>query len=147
MGGVAGAFLVLGVLWVFGYQESKAAEVIVYKSPACDCCGNWISHLEKNGFTVAVENVDDMDSVKKRLGVPENLESCHTARVGGYIVEGHVPAADIRVLLKQRPAVKGISVPGMPMGAPGMEYPGQKPEKYEVLTFTQDGKSRVFSRH
>ncbi len=119
--------------------------ITVYKSPTCGCCSKWVRHLQDNGFEVDAINHNDMNSVKSTAGVPSRLASCHTAMVGGYIIEGHVPAADIRHLLEEQPAVAGLTVPGMPMGSPGME--GVRHDRYNVLTFTKDGDSKVFSQH
>jgi hypothetical protein len=101
--------------------SAQAQEVTVHKSPSCGCCGKWAEHLRQHGFAVALRSTEDLDPVKLKYGVPANLASCHTALVGGYVIEGHVPAADIRRLLDQRPAVSGLTVPGMPAGSPGME--------------------------
>jgi len=119
--------------------------VTVWKSPSCGCCGNWVAHMEDAGFSVKVENTEELDSVKKLAGIPDELQSCHTATVGGYKIEGHVPAADIKRLLTERPTVNGLSVPGMPSGSPGMENGERDP--YDVLAFTRDGKTTVFSTH
>ncbi len=123
------------------------ADILVYKSPQCGCCNGWVDHLRENGLSVAVENVDDMGAVKQRLGLPEKLASCHTGLMSGYVVEGHVPVSDLKRLLKEKPDVKGIAVPGMPIGSPGMEMPDTPPDRYEVVTYTEDGRVRVFSRH
>ncbi len=125
----------------------SGTEVTVYKSPFCGCCGQWIEHLEQSGFDVEAVNTEELAVVKTRQGVPEELASCHTAVVDGYVVEGHVPAADIARLLDERPAVRGLSVPGMPVGSPGMEDPSGRSESYEVLTFDDEGDTRVFSRY
>lgn len=119
--------------------------VKVYRSPTCGCCGKWVSHLEENGFRVDVEEIDDVTPVKMANAVPGQLASCHTAIVDGYVVEGHVPASDVERLLRERPAVNGLAVPGMPIGSPGME--GPHPERYDVLTFDSKGKTEVFSTH
>jgi hypothetical protein len=124
---------------------ARAAEVTVYKSATCGCCNAWIRHLEANGFAVRAHNVSDLDAYKRRHGVTPQLAACHTAVVGGYVVEGHVPAADIRRLLAERPKVKGIAVPGMPMGSPGMEGPTREP--YSTVTFDEAGRTKVFARH
>jgi hypothetical protein len=129
-----------------GLPLAVASEVIVYKSATCGCCNNWIAHMKQNGFTVKAVNVADPVSYKTRYGVPLNLASCHTALVEGYVIEGHVPAADIKRLLKQRPKVSGLIVPGMPDGSPGMEQ-GNPPVPYDVLTFDNRGKVMVYSRH
>ncbi len=124
---------------------ATAADITVYKSPWCGCCGNWVTHLRQAGFSVAVEEREDMDPVKTRFGVPASLESCHTAIVDEYIVEGHVPAADIARLLSERPAARGLAVPGMPAGSPGMEQGGAR-DPYQVILFGDSGRS-VYSSH
>ena len=119
--------------------------ITVYKSPACGCCGAWVEHLKKNGFNTRVHEVSDVTPYQVKYGVPESLGSCHTAVVGGYAIEGHVPAADIKRLLRERPKAKGIAVPGMPVGSPGM--PGPRKDPYETLLFDASGKYVVFERH
>ncbi len=119
--------------------------VQVYKSPTCGCCSKWVAHLEANGFKVEATDVNDMSLIKRSYGIPGVLASCHTAVVGDYLVEGHVPAEDIIQLLKQKPAIKGIAVPGMPIGSPGME--GSNPEAYDVVSFKANGETEVFSSH
>ncbi|MGR9053127.1 MAG: DUF411 domain-containing protein, partial [Gammaproteobacteria bacterium] len=108
------------------YAEQTETEVVVYRSPSCGCCGKWIEHLRENNFNVKEIAVDDMSVIKKRYGVPNNLASCHTALVDGYVVEGHVPASDIKALLSSKAKINGIAVPGMPTGSPGMEMGGRK---------------------
>jgi hypothetical protein len=122
--------------------------VVVYKSPTCGCCSNWIAHLKANGFQVDAHDVGDAElrAVGQSAGVTDHLASCHTAKVGGYIVEGHVPAADIQRMLKEKPAIAGIAAPGMPMGSPGMEQGGRK-DPYDVIAFTRNGKTSVFAKH
>ena len=127
--------------------RNTAALIDVYRSPSCGCCLKWVDHLRANGFTVAVHDTADMDAVKQRLGVPDGQRSCHTASVGGYFVEGHVPAADIRRLLKDKPAARGIAVPGMPLGSPGMEVPAGTVQPYTVELVTRDGAAKAYSRH
>lgn len=122
-----------------------AVQVEVYKSPYCGCCEEWVQHLKKNGFQVTTHDVNDVPQARKKLGMPERLGSCHTAKVGGYLVEGHVPAADIQKLLKERPRALGIAVPGMPPGSPGME--SSRPQPYDTLLVQPDGSTRVFARH
>lgn len=117
--------------------------VKVYKSPTCGCCGKWVEHLRAHGFTVTVEEVSDLVGIRSKNGVPSKAASCHTALVDGYVVEGHVPADAILRMLKERPNVVGIGVPGMPIGAPGME--GPKPQPYDVLAFDRQGNTRVYS--
>lgn len=122
-----------------------AAEMTVYKSPWCGCCKNWISHMRANGHSVTVKDMEKLDLIKKIAGVPDRLQSCHTALVDGYTVEGHVPAKDITRLLAERPMAKGLAVPGMPAGSPGMEQGA--PEPYKVLLFQRGGLTSVYSRH
>jgi hypothetical protein len=119
-------------------------EVHVYKSPTCGCCEKWVEHLRAEGFAVRTTDVADVTPIKLENGVKPELSACHTAFVGGYIVEGHVPAADVRRLLAEKPDVAGLAVPGMPIGSPGMEGPGA--EAYEVLSFGKQG-VKVFSKH
>jgi len=129
-------------------EKKILAEVVMYKSPGCSCCGGWAEHLRREGFHVIEKKQDDMDAVKSAYGVPERLASCHTAIVDGYVIEGHVPAADIRRLLKERPAnVVGLTAPGMPMKSPGMQAEGLPPKGYDVLAFDKDGRVRVFQRY
>jgi hypothetical protein len=125
----------------------EPVSITVYKSPQCGCCKTWVEHLRKEGFAVTANDVDDMAAIKTKLGVPASLGSCHTAIVGGYVIEGHVPGADIRKLLAEKPKVAGLAVPGMPVGSPGMEMPGMPADKYEVIAFAKDGKNRVFASH
>jgi hypothetical protein len=146
LGGMALAALAL----VFGGGRSIAAQkpvtVQVYKTPTCGCCGLWVKHLEANGFATKVTDMDDLSTVKATYGVPAKAASCHTAVVDGYAIEGHVPAADVRRLLKERPKVAGLAVPGMPLGSPGMEF-GNTKQPYDVLAFEKGGSTRVFSSH
>lgn len=122
-----------------------AAEITVYKSPTCGCCKEWVKHLQANGFKVTSKDVPDVVPYKEVNGVPPTLGACHTARVNGYTIEGHVPAADIQRLLKERPKVVGLAVPGMPTGSPGME--GAYKERYETLAFDRNGRTTVYARH
>lgn len=126
-------------------QPVEAADVVVYKSPTCGCCGKWVEHMEENGFSVEVRNQANLNSIKANLGVPSQFQSCHTAEVGGYVIEGHVPASDIKRLLKEKPKVAGLAVPGMPMGSPGMDGPREDP--YDVLAFKPDGEMAVYAHH
>ena len=117
----------------------------VYKDPSCGCCGKWVEHMEGHGFRAAVIN-GDMPPVRARLKVPDALQSCHTATVGGYVIEGHVPAEDVKKLLAQKPAgILGLTIPGMPASAPGMDMLPFRP--YDVLTFTAEGRTTLFARH
>lgn len=125
-----------------------AADTIeVWKSPDCGCCNAWIDHLKAAGFKVKANNVGDVDAARKRNGVPQALGACHTARVGGYAIEGHVPAADIKRLLKERPKAAGLAVPGMPLGSPGMESPDGRAQPYDVLLFRGDGSRKAFTSY
>ena len=130
---------------------SVAAEalppVLVHKSASCGCCGAWVDHLRDAGFTVRVNVTEDMNPIKERLGVPYGKGSCHTAEVGGYVVEGHVPAGDIKRLLRERPQAKGLVLPGMPMGSPGMEVPDGTVEPYTVELVAADGQILPFAHH
>ncbi|MES2562518.1 MAG: DUF411 domain-containing protein [Pseudomonadota bacterium] len=117
--------------------------ITVYKDPNCGCCAAWIDHLKANGFKAQVHDVRDMTPHKKKLRVPERLASCHTAVIEGYTIEGHVPASQIRRLLAERPKARGLAVPDMPQGSPGMET--GKLDPYDVLLFTDSGSSRVYS--
>jgi len=126
-------------------NTSKAAvEVVMYKSPNCECCDGWADHLRKAGFTVQVNKREDMDVIKAKYGVTDKLASCHTAIVDGYVIEGHVPAADVERLLKERPDIVGLTAPGMPMKSPGMQAVGKSPKGYDILAFYKDGTSKVF---
>jgi hypothetical protein len=130
-----------------GAQAPPAARqtVTVYKSATCGCCSKWIDHLKTSGFDVKALDVDDVDLVKKTYGVPPALGSCHTALVAGYVVEGHVPADAVTRMLRERPAIAGIAVPGMPLGSPGMETPGRR-DPYSIMSFDKSGKSAVYER-
>lgn len=119
----------------------------VHKHPSCGCCSVWIEHVREAGFRVDVRDVEDMASVKDAAGVPMEAASCHTAEVAGYFIEGHVPAADIARLLRERPAARGLAVPGMPLGSPGMEHPEGIVHPYSVALVLEDGSSREFSRY
>lgn len=141
--------IVVAVLGGLGLAAPALAEELpamtVWKSPWCGCCGNWVEHMRAAGFEVRVEEVEDLEAVKRLAAVPDDLQSCHTARVDGYTVEGHVPASDIVRLLEERPDVLGLVVPGMPSGSPGMENGDRDP--YDVLMLKRDGESEVFSSH
>lgn len=128
-------------------SEPELPNVVVYKNESCGCCKLWVQHVSKAGFPVEAHDVDNMNPVKQRVGVPFGMGSCHTAEVGGYFVEGHVPAADIKRLLRERPDAKGLTVPGMPAGSPGMEVPSGEIQAYEVLLVAKDGSTSVFARH
>ncbi len=128
--------------------ESAAKPVVtVFKDPSCGCCKKWVAHLEASGYKVMAVDTGDMAAVKRALGVDAKLASCHTAVVGGYVIEGHVPAADIDRLLKDKPKIAGLTVPGMITGTPGMEMPGAKAEQYSVLAFQKNGTTSVYAKH
>ena len=139
-------FTAIAAAAMFVGTAAHAATMTVYKSPTCGCCAKWVEHVEKHGFEVKVVPTADMAAVKAKAGVPDALRSCHTTIVGGYVVEGHVPAADIKRLLAQKPRAKGIAVAGMPMGSPGMEH-GHHREPYATMLIGKDGKASVFAKH
>ena len=141
IGSLAGA-----MLWPVGVSRAGITNATVYKDPNCGCCNKWIEHLTRAGFVVEAYNRDDMSAVKAELGVPRRLESCHTALIDGYVVEGHVPVSDIERLLLERPGGLGLAVPGMPIGSPGMEY-GNEREPYEVVLFRADGRQTTFAQY
>jgi hypothetical protein len=133
-------------LWGARVPETGTA-ITVYKSASCGCCAKWVDHLRANGFSPTVQDEENMDAIKDDMGVPKGVRSCHTALLGRYLVEGHVPAADLTRLLEEKPAVAGLAAPGMPSGSPGMATPGAKHEPFDVLAFTLDGKTTVYARH
>lgn len=138
-----------GAVWLAaGTGDAPAGPVVqVVKSPACGCCTEWVEHMREEGFRVEVTDTPDVAAAKRRWRVPGDLGSCHTARVEGYVIEGHVPASDVRRLLAERPSeVLGLAVPGMPAGSPGMEVPGRD-EPYQVIAFDGSGGRSVFARH
>lgn len=124
----------------------KPVDIVVYRSPTCGCCSKWLDHLKKHQFNVEDIVTDDMAAIKKKYGVPGNLSSCHTAIVEGYVIEGHVPAGDIKSLLKMKPKVTGLSVPGMPAGTPGMEMGGKK-DPFQVVAFDKEGQTQIFNNY
>lgn len=126
---------------------SAPATITVYKDPSCGCCTKWVEHLRSAGLRAAVHDRGDMDALKDSLGVPAALRSCHTAVAGRYVIEGHVPAADIKRLVATAPhGTLGIAVPGMPAGSPGMEVPGRA-DRYDVIAFAADGTTKLYARH
>ena len=134
------------VAWRRQQRVLAAGEITVYKSATCGCCKLWVKHLEANGFTVKAHDVSNLTAYKKANGVPAALSSCHTATIGGYAIEGHVPASDIHRLLRERPGIRGLAVPGMPIGSPGMEE-GKRRERFDVLSFDRLGQTAVFSHY
>ncbi|WP_422412701.1 MULTISPECIES: DUF411 domain-containing protein [unclassified Endozoicomonas] len=143
--------LFLGTAVLMSFMLAKAEEslptVMLYKTPACGCCKQWAKHMEENGFKVMSHDVPSTATYRARAGIPKGMESCHTAFIGDYAIEGHVPATDIKRLLSEKPAgVNGLTVPGMPLGSPGMEY-GDRKDPYQVIGFTKDGNTSVFANH
>ena len=140
--------LVVTMLGLLGSVQALAEDLpamTVWKSPWCGCCGDWIEHMRAAGFEVDVKDVENLDPLKRMAKVPDELQSCHTARVGGYTLEGHVPAADVKRLLEDRPDALGLFVPGMPSGSPGMENGAHDP--YDVLMLKPDGGTEVYSSY
>ncbi len=127
--------------WAQGSAPASLPTMKVSKDPDCGCCGGWIDYLRKAGMTVEVTETKELDKVRKRLGVPDDLASCHTAEIGGYVIEGHVPYPSIRKLLAEKPRAIGLSVPGMPQSSPGMDVPGAS-DVYEVVLFGSEGRKR-----
>ena len=141
----AAAALVAPSLWA---ASPSRIPVEVWKDPSCGCCGDWIAHMQQNGFQVTTHDSGN-NAVRAKLGLPKQYASCHTALVGGYLVEGHVPAADVKRLLKEKPKALGLAVPGMPVGSPGMDGPvyGGRRDAYDTVLVLRDGSSRVFQSH
>ena len=127
----------------------EQSSIEVWKSPTCGCCEKWVKHLEDNGFAVKVNNArsSTLQQIKRQAGIEKKIASCHTAMVGGYVIEGHVPAADIERLVKEHPDAVGLTVPKMPIGSPGMEHPSGETEPYDVLLVKKDGSVEVFAHH
>ncbi|MBP53687.1 DUF411 domain-containing protein [Marinobacter sp.] len=143
--------LALGLVATFGLNgqlqaEDELKDIHVYKSPTCGCCTDWVDHLKENGFKVEVTETNNLNPIKIDAGLTPSLASCHTAFVGDYVIEGHVPANDIHRLIAEAPKAKGLSVPGMPAGSPGMEVGGRK-DHYQVLMFNDSGQTKVFAEH
>ena len=142
--GFIGALMSVGGIVV---AQKPAPTVQVYKSPTCGCCALWVKHLQQAGFVTRVTDTPDVASIKTQRGVPARVQSCHTAVVDGYVLEGHVPAADVQRLLKERPSIAGLAVAGMPIGSPGMEVPGQRAQPYDVVAFDKQGQLKVYASH
>ena len=161
--GFVGAFVVGSPLWVIqpvhahGDVKGDAAmpvtsgatgpQMTVYRSASCGCCTSWGSHIASAGYRIADHVIENMDAVKKARGISPQQASCHTAVVEGYVIEGHVPASAIKRLLMERPNIRGLAVPGMPMGSPGMEVAGVKAERFEVVAIAHDGTTSIFARY
>ncbi len=132
-------------LYCIGALAEETAEIIVYKTPSCGCCEKWVRHLEAHGFEVFTENMDDLSPIKRSHAVPPRLQSCHTAIVEGYVVEGHVPGDLVQRLLREKPKIAGLAVPEMPVGSPGMEV-GDQRQPYEVLAFDETGEVSLYDQ-
>jgi hypothetical protein len=148
---ILGLFVTAGVaplsVRLLAAPAAKAASlptVEVWKNPSCGCCGSWAQHMRNAGFAVTITAVEDMDAIRKARGVPDALQSCHTAVVDGYVVEGHVPAGDVKRLIAERPTAKGLAVPAMPQSAPGMDKPG---EPYTVILFGTPTGNRPYAQY
>jgi hypothetical protein len=142
---IALTLAVLGLATAATVQAAPEPRVEVFKSPSCGCCGKWVEHMQQAGFRVTVHEVRDVSAKRRELGMPERYGSCHSARVGAYLVEGHVPAQDVKRLMAERPAALGLAVPAMPPGSPGMEGPRALP--YDTLLVRADGSAGTFARH
>lgn len=128
--------------------DVKSKEITVYKSPTCGCCSKWEDHLTKAGFQVTSKPTENMAEIRKQYNVPDKMQSCHTAIIDGYVIEGHVPADDVKKLLETRPeGIAGLAAPGMPQNSPGMQPEGEKPSGYDVLSFDRQGNSKVFTSY
>ena len=138
----AQASSVLDARWAA--QEVGSREILVYKTAACGCCSNWVEYVKRHGFTVKTEDVTDLTAIKVEHGVPPGMQSCHTALVDGYVIEGHVPVESIERMLEERPDIAGLAVPGMPAGSPGMEVPGRAADSYDVIAFDRAGNTSVY---
>lgn len=136
----------VGLAWVKVAQAEENIDIVVNRSPTCSCCGKWVEHLKQNNFNVKDIVSDDVQAIKNQYGITQELASCHTAIVNGYAIEGHVPADDIKTLLKKKPDVVGIAVPGMPSGTPGMEMGGRK-DAFQVISFDQKNQHKVFNSY
>ena len=148
LGGALFGAVGMRALHAQGAQQGAFPTMTVYKSAQCGCCSAWVDHVTAAGFTVRVVNTEDLNTVKREMGIPARLASCHTVVVGSFLIEGHVPAADIKQLLAQRPRVRGLAVPGMPVGSPGMEQGSPANyDRYDVIAFSADGSTRVFASH
>jgi hypothetical protein len=145
---VLGAALVVSATAVSWAQTAPTTlpAVTVYKSATCGCCEKWVEHMKVSGFKVTAVDVDDIEVPMKTYGVPASAASCHTAVMGGYVVEGHVPADLVKKMLKEKPAITGIAAPGMPVGSPGMEVPGAKAAAYDVVSFDKLGKTALYAK-
>jgi hypothetical protein len=142
------ALFLVALLWASPAFAVGEDSIEVWKSATCKCCVDWVKHLEANGFAVTVNAAEPsmLDRIKRQAGIGPDLAACHTAKIGGYVIEGHVPARDIKRLVAERPDALGLTVPGMPVGSPGMEQ-GAEIEPYDVLLIKKDGTTEVFARY
>ena len=140
-----GALVLAAAVALAGSTRAVAPAITVYKSSTCGCCALWVRHLEESGFDVIVRETEALQAIKDEHGVGNHLASCHTALIDGYVVEGHVPADDIKSMLESRPDIVGLTVPGMIVGTPGMEIPGQPAQPYQVLAFDREGRTAVYA--
>lgn len=141
----AGGVLTLAALLSTAAAQPANVPVTVYKSATCGCCAKWNDHMKAAGFAVTSNDLPDVTPMKDKNGVPQQTRSCHTALVGGYVVEGHVPADVVKKLLRERPAIVGIAAPGMPVGSPGMEMPDGRKDAYQIVAFDKAGKTSVYA--
>ena len=147
--------LALPAIWLFSSDDSQHVTMpgtdddtmVVFMSPYCGCCGDWVDHLEEAGFRTEIRETDAVNAIKEEAGLPRDLVSCHTGFISGYLIEGHVPADDIHRLLQERPDALGLSVPRMPVGSPGMEIEGQGRDAFDVVLFDRDGNREVFNHY
>jgi hypothetical protein len=142
-----GAAISVGMTGAACAQTRRSRNLTVFKTPTCACCDAWIAHMRQAGFTTTITILPSLQSVRSSRGMPDALASCHTGLIDGYLVEGHVPAADVIRLLAERPTAAGLAVPAMPLGSPGMETPQGQKEPYDTLLVLRSGASRVFARH
>lgn len=140
--------LLLGGAASAAWAAPAAPALTIYKTPTCGCCGVWLDRMRAAGFTnTKVHQLEDLGPTRRRFGIPDEHASCHTAVIGGYALEGHVPPADVRRLLKERPVAAGLAVPGMPLGSPGMETADGRRQPFSTLLVLKDGKAKIFARH
>ncbi len=145
--GAAALALAPGSLAAWTAGAADLPLMTIYKSETCLCCERWVDHVKAAGFRTTVHDRDPIDPIKNELGIPRHVRSCHTATVGGYLIEGHVPAADIKRMLKETPKFMGLAVPGMPVGTPGMDQPGIPADPYHVVAFQKAGTTSVYAKY
>jgi hypothetical protein len=145
----AAALILMVAAAAAAQRPSSPPPMEVFKTPTCGCCSKWVDHVRAAGIPVQVTDLSSeaLDALKAKHGIPRTAQSCHTGLIAGYVIEGHVPVADVQRLLKEKPAVSGIAVGGMPIGSPGMEVPGQRPQPYNSITFDKQGTVKVFAAH